>query len=197
MSFRIGQGAGERFAITGLEFQARLITADSDDLISGAAEAPDAKEGNDLVGAAFGQDLGAKVRSDVSVCCGPGRFVARHRREAFTIADPDRTWTVREIARHAAIGGRSPVIIGSGAEVARQLQEWTDETGVDGFNCAYAVTPGSFADIADLVVPELQERGAFKRDYAPGTFREKLYGHGPRLPDSHPAGTVRRNGVLG
>jgi FMN-dependent oxidoreductase (nitrilotriacetate monooxygenase family) len=117
--------------------------------------------------------------------------------EAFTIADPDRTWTVREIARHAAIGGRSPVIIGSGTDVARQLQEWVEETDVDGFNCAYAVTPGSFADIADLVVPELQERGSFKRDYAPGTFREKLFGHGPRLPDSHPAGVVRRNGVWG
>jgi alkanesulfonate monooxygenase len=111
--------------------------------------------------------------------------------EAFTTADPGRTWTVREIAKHAAIGGRSPVVIGSGAEVAQQLQEWVEETGVDGFNCAYAVTPGSFADIADLVVPELQERGAFKRDYAPGTFREKLFGRGPRLPGNHPAGAVR------
>jgi hypothetical protein len=26
--------------------------------------------------------------------------------EAFTIADPDRVWTVREIAKHAAVGGR-------------------------------------------------------------------------------------------
>jgi alkanesulfonate monooxygenase len=111
--------------------------------------------------------------------------------EAFTTADPGRTWTVREIAKHAAIGGRSPVVIGSGAEIAAQLQEWVEETGVDGFNCAYAVTPGSFADIADLVVPELQERGAFKRDYAPGTFREKLFGRGPRLPGNHPAGAVR------
>ena len=34
--------------------------------------------------------------------------------EAFTTADPDREWTVREIARHAAIGGRGPVVIGSG-----------------------------------------------------------------------------------
>ncbi len=112
--------------------------------------------------------------------------------EAFTTADPDRVWTVREIAKHAAIGGRSPVVIGSGAEVAEELQAWAEETDVDGFNCAYAVTPGSFADIADLVVPELQSRGLFKRDYAPGTFREKLFGRGPRLPSSHPAAAVRR-----
>jgi len=113
--------------------------------------------------------------------------------EAFTTADPDRTWTVREIARHAAIGGRGPVVIGSAADVADELGAWMQDTGVDGFNLAYALTPGSFADMADLVVPELQTRGLFKHDYAPGTFREKLFGSGrARLPASHPAAGVRR-----
>lgn len=113
--------------------------------------------------------------------------------EAFTTADPDRTWTVREIARHAAIGGRGPVVIGSAADVADELGAWMQDTGVDGFNLAYALTPGSFADLADLVVPELQTRGLFKYDYAPGTFREKLFGSGrARLPASHPAAGVRR-----
>jgi FMN-dependent oxidoreductase (nitrilotriacetate monooxygenase family) len=111
--------------------------------------------------------------------------------EAFTTADPDRTWTVGEIARHAAIGGRGPMLVGSGAEVADALQSWVDDTGVDGFNLAYVLTPGSFADIVDLVVPELQARGVYKRDYAPGTLREKLFGRGPRLPASHPAAVVR------
>jgi FMN-dependent oxidoreductase (nitrilotriacetate monooxygenase family) len=111
--------------------------------------------------------------------------------EAFTTADPDRTWTVRDIARHAAIGGRSPVIIGSGEEVADELRAWVEETDVDGFNVAYAVTPGTFKDLADLVVPELQARGLFKHDYAPGTLREKLFGRGPRLPANHPAAAVR------
>jgi long-chain alkane monooxygenase len=111
--------------------------------------------------------------------------------EAFTTADPGRTWTVREIARHAAIGGRGPVVIGSGEEVANELRAWVEETDVDGFNLAYALTPGTFADVADLVVPELQARGVFKQDYASGTFREKLFGRGPRLPANHPAAAVR------
>ena len=111
--------------------------------------------------------------------------------EAFTTADPDRQWTVREIARHAAIGGRSPVLIGSAAEVAEELRAWVEETDIDGFNLAYTLTPASFADVADLVVPELQSRGLFKHDYAPGTFREKLFGRGPRLPATHPAAAVR------
>jgi FMN-dependent oxidoreductase (nitrilotriacetate monooxygenase family) len=111
--------------------------------------------------------------------------------EAFTTADPDREWTVREIARHAAIGGRSPVVIGSAEEVAEELRAWVEETDVDGFNLAYALTPGTFTDMVDLVVPELQARGLYKHDYAPGTFREKLFGRSARLPSSHPAAAVR------
>src|SRR5882757_5145463 len=104
----------------------------------------------------------------------------RPRRWKPSTADPDREWTVREIARHAAIGGRGPVVIGSGEEVAEELRAWVEATDVDGFNLAYALTPGSFADMADLVVPELQTRGLFKRDYTSGTFREKLFGRGAR-----------------
>ncbi|HQT77762.1 MAG: 5,10-methylene tetrahydromethanopterin reductase [Rhodospirillales bacterium 20-64-7] len=114
--------------------------------------------------------------------------------EAFTTADPDRAWTVREIARHAAIGGRGPVVIGSAEQVAAELHQWVEETDVDGFNLAYALAPGTFADMADLVVPILQERGLFKREYAPGTLREKLFGAGhARLPASHPAARVRHS----
>jgi FMN-dependent oxidoreductase (nitrilotriacetate monooxygenase family) len=112
--------------------------------------------------------------------------------EAFTIADPARVWTVREIAQHAAIGGRGPVVIGSPAEVADELIAWVEETGVDGFNLAYAITPETFEDFVDLVVPELQERGRYKLDYAPGTLREKLYGPGrARLRPDHPAARFR------
>jgi alkanesulfonate monooxygenase len=114
--------------------------------------------------------------------------------QAFTTnADPGEVWTARKIARHACIGGRGPVVVGSAVEVADALQDWVANTGIDGFNLAYAVMPETFADIADLVVPILQERGAFKRDYAPGTLREKLYGPGrSRLGNDHPAAAYRQ-----
>jgi alkanesulfonate monooxygenase len=112
--------------------------------------------------------------------------------EALTIADPDRPWTVREIAKHAALDGRGPVVVGSPEEVADELIAWVEETDVDGFNLAYAVTPETFADFVDLVVPELQKRGRYKLDYAPGTLREKLYGPGrARLGADHPAARFR------
>jgi alkanesulfonate monooxygenase len=112
--------------------------------------------------------------------------------EAFTTADPDRAWTVDEIARHAALGGRGPVIVGSYRDVADEFEAWVRETDVDGFNLAYAVTPETFTDVVDLVVPELQRRGLYKTEYAAGTLREKLYGPGrARLPETHPAARVR------
>jgi alkanesulfonate monooxygenase len=112
--------------------------------------------------------------------------------EAFTTADPNRVWTVREIAAHAAIGGRGPVVVGGPARVVDEMLGWVEETGIDGFNLAYAVTPETFVDFVDLIVPELQARGVYKTTYAPGTLREKLYGSGrARLPASHPAAKVR------
>jgi alkanesulfonate monooxygenase len=117
--------------------------------------------------------------------------------DAFTIADPDKVWTVREIAEFVGIGGMGAIVVGSPKSVADQLQSWVEETDVDGFNLAYAVTPESFADFTELIVPELQRRGVFKREYQPGTLREKLYGPGrARLPDSHPAAAFRHNQAL-
>ncbi len=113
--------------------------------------------------------------------------------ESFTTADPSRTWTVREVAEHVGIGGFGPLLVGSAAQVADEMEEWVRQTGIDGFNLAYVVTPESFADIADLLVPELQRRGRYKTEYRPGTLREKLFpGAGPRLPARHPAAASRR-----
>ena len=111
--------------------------------------------------------------------------------ESFTSADPNRVWTVRELAEHVAIGGRGPVLIGSPGQVADEMIAWIAATGIDGFNLAYAVTPESFEDFVELVVPELQRRGVYKQDYRPGTLREKLFGAGPRLTPPHPAAQYR------
>jgi alkanesulfonate monooxygenase len=112
--------------------------------------------------------------------------------ENITRADPDRRWTVRQVAEHVSIGGIGPVIVGSPATVADQLESWIDETGLDGFNLAFAVRPETFADISELLVPELQRRGRYKTEYAPGTLREKLFGAGrARLAPPHPAPQYR------
>jgi FMN-dependent oxidoreductase (nitrilotriacetate monooxygenase family) len=95
------------------------------------------------------------------------------------------TWTIRDLARHTAIGGLGPVAVGGGATIATQLQEIQEQTDVDGFNLAYAVTPGTWEDVIEFVVPELRARGAYPEAYVEGSLRHKLHGRGDRLPDEH------------
>jgi long-chain alkane monooxygenase len=111
--------------------------------------------------------------------------------EAFSSADPGKVWTVRELGEWIGIGGLGPVFVGGPSTVADLLEEWVEDTDVDGFNLAYAVTPETFSDIVTHLVPELQKRGVYKKDYAPGTLREKLFGAGPRLPHGHVSARYR------
>jgi long-chain alkane monooxygenase len=110
--------------------------------------------------------------------------------ESFTIAEPDRHWKIREIAEFVGLGGRAPVVVGSPTRVADLLEQWIEETDVDGFNLTYAVMPESYENIIDLLIPELQRRGVYKKEYQPGSLREKLFGQGPYLPDTHPGRRV-------
>ncbi len=110
--------------------------------------------------------------------------------ENITRAEPGRRWTVREVAEHVCIGGIGPLVVGSPETVADAFEDWVDATGLDGFNLAFAVRPETFVNIVDLLVPELQRRGRYKRAYAEGTLREKLFGH-PRLRAPHPATRMR------
>jgi len=110
----------------------------------------------------------------------------------FTEADPSRKWTLRDLAKYVGIGGAGPVLVGTPEQLADTFQEWV-QAGVDGFNLAYAITPGTFVDFVEGVVPVLQQRGLMQTGYQEGTLREKLFGNGrARLRDPHPAAQHRR-----
>ena len=104
-------------------------------------------------------------------------------------AIPNRKWTLRDLARYVGIGGAGPVLVGTPESIADQFEDWID-AGVDGFNLAYATTPGSFEEFVDGVVPVLQKRGRMQKDYREGTLRDKLYGKGPELSKPHPAASA-------
>jgi alkanesulfonate monooxygenase len=84
------------------------------------------------------------------------------------------------------------VIVGTPEKVADEIEAWFEATDVDGLNMPFAVSPGDFEDIAEMLVPELTRRGRYKQEYAPGTLREKLFGAGrARLTAPHPAAQYR------
>ena len=107
------------------------------------------------------------------------------------LAEGGKTWTIEELAKWASVGGLGPLFVGSAATVADQLQAWVEVTDLDGFNLAYAVAHETFEDVVEHLVPELQRRGVYATEYREGTLREKLFGEGPYLPDTHPAAQYR------
>lgn len=98
-------------------------------------------------------------------------------------SDADGRWTLRDSARFNATGG--PVVVGSAVTVADALESYMAETDVDGFNLAYALNPGTWEDVIEHLVPELQRRGRYPLDAQPGTLRARMFDRGDRLPDTH------------
>ncbi|MCA3423316.1 MAG: LLM class flavin-dependent oxidoreductase [Roseomonas sp.] len=112
--------------------------------------------------------------------------------EALRAAAPRAT--KRALMDRMVLGSRQPPIVGSVQEVAEELIAWVDQADVDGFNLSRTITPECLEDVVRLLVPALQERGRYKRGYAPGSYREKLFGAGPLLAAPHPAATHRQTG---
>jgi alkanesulfonate monooxygenase len=81
--------------------------------------------------------------------------------------------TVRRLAER--IGGYSGLeMTGTPETVADMMEEWLVERGSDGFNVMFPYLPGGLDDFVDKVVPELQRRGIFRREYEGTTLRENL-----------------------
>ena len=101
---------------------------------------------------------------------------------------PDKTRTFSDLIRSRLAG---QFLTGAPEQIADALQEWQG-IGVDGFNVVYSVTPGTFVDFIDAVVPILQARGLMQQEYTPGPLRQKIFGDS-RLPERHVAAAYRKH----
>jgi FMN-dependent oxidoreductase (nitrilotriacetate monooxygenase family) len=84
--------------------------------------------------------------------------------------------TVRDFVEFSGRGRLKelPTFVGSAKAVADKLEEWFTGGACDGFVVAATHVPGTYDDFVQLVVPELQRRGLFQRDYQGDTLRENL-----------------------
>jgi FMN-dependent oxidoreductase (nitrilotriacetate monooxygenase family) len=80
--------------------------------------------------------------------------------------------TLRDLYNLTAAARGHWVVCGTPQTIADTLEQWFVEGAADGFNILPAHFPGAFADFVDLVVPELQRRGLFRRDYQGSTLRD-------------------------
>jgi alkanesulfonate monooxygenase len=81
--------------------------------------------------------------------------------------------TVRQLAQR--LGGYAGLsMVGTPQTIADEMQEWLETRGSDGFTIMFPYLPGGLEDFCGRVVPELQRRGLFRREYEGRTLRENL-----------------------
>ena len=81
--------------------------------------------------------------------------------------------TVRQLAQR--VGSYSGLaFVGTPATIADGMEEWLAGEGSDGFNVMFPSLPDGLDEFVERVVPELQRRGLFRREYEGATLRENL-----------------------
>ncbi|WP_300450494.1 LLM class flavin-dependent oxidoreductase [uncultured Helicobacter sp.] len=142
----------------------------------------------------LGENLGKYNLDDPLTEITSNAMISKVKEFAESRTDEGKTWTLRELIKIAGIGALGNKIIGGKKEVCDTLQELIEYSDADGFNLAYATTPGSFEDVVEFIVPELQKRGVYQESYTEGSLRHKLFGNGDRLPSSHRGAKYRVGG---
>jgi len=85
-----------------------------------------------------------------------------------------RNPTVRDFLEVTRRGRPREAIVGGPKEIADRLEQWFVERACDGYVVGGTHTPGTFEDFVKFVVPELQRRGLYQKDYKGATLRENL-----------------------
>lgn len=100
--------------------------------------------------------------------------------------------SIVELGRRV-LGARGHMqFVGTPEQLADFMQEWYDSYGCDGFNIMAPVLPGGLDEFVDQVIPVLQQRGLFRKDYTGNTLREHLglsrpnVGHFRQTKETHP-----------
>lgn len=82
--------------------------------------------------------------------------------------------TVRQLAQIVGGSYGALELIGTPATIADQMEEWFSTLACDGFNVMFPYVPEGLDDFVDRVIPELQRRGLFRKEYEGRTLRENL-----------------------
>ncbi len=85
--------------------------------------------------------------------------------------------TIRQLVLRFSQSRGHLQVHGSPKTIADVIERWFVERGADGFNVVPPLPPlqpGGFITFVEQVVPELQRRGIFRREYSGATYRENL-----------------------
>ncbi|AUZ28441.1 nitrilotriacetate monooxygenase [Bacillus subtilis] len=80
--------------------------------------------------------------------------------------------TIRELYKYVAGSRGHHIFVGTPEQLADKMQEWVDHKACDGFNIMPPLLPEGIEVFVEKVVPILQERGVFRKEYEGATLRE-------------------------
>jgi FMN-dependent oxidoreductase (nitrilotriacetate monooxygenase family) len=103
----------------------------------------------------------------------PETNASKSARENIIRLARDGRLTIRQLAQKAG-SYAGCAFVGTPASIADEMEQWLVEEGSDGFNVMFSWVPGGLDDFVDKVVPELQRRGIFRREYEGRTLRQHL-----------------------
>jgi alkanesulfonate monooxygenase len=104
----------------------------------------------------------------------PMSDLGRARQELLVDVAREKGMTIRQLAHYVA-GSRGHLqLVGTGESVAEQLAAWVEARAADGFMVMPPTLPGGLRDFVELVVPELQKRGLFRKAYKGRSLRSHL-----------------------
>ena len=116
-----------------------------------------------------GLDLDSPLPKDI-----PETNASRSSRQKLIEKAKTENMTVRQLAQYVGGALGSLELIGTAQTIADEMEKWLLEGACDGFNLLFPYLPQGLDDVVDQVVPELQRRGLFRREYAGKTLREHL-----------------------
>jgi FMN-dependent oxidoreductase (nitrilotriacetate monooxygenase family) len=82
--------------------------------------------------------------------------------------------SIRELGQRFAASSGHRIVVGTPKMLADEMEEWFLAGAADGFTIMYPYVPGPAHAFVEGVVPELQRRGLFRREYEGVTLRENL-----------------------
>ncbi|MDT8330749.1 LLM class flavin-dependent oxidoreductase [Roseomonas gilardii] len=103
----------------------------------------------------------------------PETNASRSARERMIELARRENLSIRQLAQRAG-SYAGLAFVGTPGSIADEMEQWLVERGSDGFNVMFSWLPGGLEAVVRKLIPELQRRGIFRRDYAGTTLREHL-----------------------
>ncbi len=100
-----------------------------------------------------------------------GRTTIKNMRD---VIEANQGITARQIWERFSGARGSFQVVGTAEQIADKLELWFKTNAADGFIIQPAVLPGGLDDFVELVVPELQARGLYRKDYKGAMLRDHL-----------------------